>query len=290
MYADQKFIILTTLLALSFLPALAQSPADVLIDAATAHANANSINSYKYNYTEDWQTVDNDMNQAFPVIHTTEYEVSFINIFPFRRRVYIDRNPLDAPSVELENNRYEVESARIKAYTTTDLNKALLENNMFNFYPVFLKGYYTCQIIGEKKIDKRLTTVVDCKIRPGITVAPDSKAFLPGAITFWIDKQQPFFNRTHMVLNNQAGPYGPGTEVQIDWALIDGVWQHTATRIDFKNEQKSIYGGVIIDTFSHFKKVTSDGIFIPGFKFSVPLPEVIPGTEPTKPGSGGRSR
>jgi hypothetical protein len=291
MHIKKSHLLLFAIIALAISSAHAQAPqtapnpADALIDAAIANANAGSSNDYKYTYTEDWQTVDNDMNKAFPVTHTTEYEISYIDIVPFRRKVSIERYPLDAPSVELENKRYAAEQARINALAPADHLKALRDPAYLYFSPALLKGYYTCQITGQKTIDKRPTTVVDCKLRPEIIIAPNSRAFMPGAITFWIDKQQPFFNRTHMLLTADAGPFGKGTELLFQYNLVDGVWQHTSTRIDFKDLKNSVYGGVIIDTFSRFKKITSESTFAPGFKFTIPPPQPQPKPDPNASGS-----
>jgi hypothetical protein len=258
---------------LSLTAAASAQSADSLIKSAIAAANTNASNAYAYNFHENWATVSNDMTAQFPVTKSIQYDVTFIDTFPFRRKVGIDGYPLNDASIAIENARYEKAFADIRAMTPAERTKALEDQDALLFDPAVLASNYTCTITGHKTIDKRPSTVVDCAVNKHPLTHAAKSDFLPARLTFWIDVEHPFFHRTRMVLADNAGEYGPDTVVTIQWQLDGDVWHHTSTQIDFKNTKDHPYGGEIVDSFSNFKKFRSETTFVTRAKIAIPAPK-----------------
>gem|GEM_PF-1620831 len=264
-----------------------RTPAAVtkLINACIASAQANADNAYRYNFSEDWQTVSNDTNHASPITHSFQYDVTFIDTYPFRRKVGIDGYPLTAESAAIEQARYDREFTRIRALSPEQRIQALADRNALIFDPAQLATHYACRFNGSGKIAGEDNTIIECTLLPETIVAPpppprtkykryaplpEEKTTLPKSITFWVDRQHNFFHRTRMVLSSDMGDYGKDSIVTNDWSLIKDVWHQTSTRIEYNGTREHSGTGIIVDTYSNFRKFTSEVTFMPGTKVAPP--------------------
>jgi len=240
-------------------PAQTSKAAADLINAAVASAQANFVNDYSYNYEENWENITNDMSKAQPVQHAIEYEVKFIDGFPYRRMVFKDRGYLTPEASAQEEAQIQKEMAQVKAMTPEERKKSILlrKRNILAFSPAQLMAYYFCQVTGQSNIEHRASTDVECKQRTDISIPTQLQPYLPATYTFGIDTEQPFFATTRMYFDNDKAEFGKDSTEFVQWSLINGVWHHTSTRIEFKATKDRPYGGTVTDTFSKFVKSTS---------------------------------
>jgi len=292
-------------LSLSSGAGLAQAPrtASALIDASIANADANSRDALAYTFHEDDASVlagastdepkptlpgSKWIIQAFMVNAewrwSVQYDVIFVEGIPYRRVTGINGLRLPPEIAAWENERYNRMVATIHTLSPEQRQQQLrMPEGIAAIMtdPKQLTSLYGCKITGHEKVDKRPATVIQCKPRRDLPRS-DTAVRMSGPVTLWVDNQQPFFHRTRIVLDHTVDQYGTGTVVTFTWSLIDGVWHHTSTKLDWVGADKTTKNldiptpgapmnieqgsqGKQIDTFSNFKKFrTESRMLIPG--------------------------
>ncbi len=258
-FAIQLVVMIALVTLPQAVPAQTSKAAADLINAAVASAQANFVNDFSYNYEENWANISNDMADKSLKSHSIEYQVTFIDGFPYRRMVFKDRGYLTPEASAQEEAQIQKEMAQVKAMTPEERKKSiqLRRRTILVFNPAQLMAYYFCQVTGQSNIEHRASTDVECKQRTDISIPQQLKELLPATYNFGIDNEQPFFATTRMYFDSDKAEFGKDSTELVQWSLINGVWHHTSTRIEFKKTTERPYGGIVTDTFSKFVKSTS---------------------------------
>jgi hypothetical protein len=295
-----KLYTCVVLLAASMGPTLcvAQGPqnASTLIDAAISNADTNSKEALRYTFHEEESNVVPDMGRpptprlpgtqwSIPVyMVNSEYrwsierDILFVEAVPYRRVTGINGQKLPPDIAALESEKYDRAVTAIHALSAQQ-RQQYLSTTSLNFDPRSLNDSYTCRLTGHEKIDKRPATVIQCKPVRACQKSDESRQF-HGKVTLWIDKEQPFFHRTSVVLDRPINQYGVGTTVTDTWKLIDGVWHETSMEVswigvdtitknlDFPEQgrpsstMEQTSRGTTISTYSNFKKFVAKSTII----------------------------
>ena len=201
-----------------------------------------------------------------------QYDIVFIEGFPYRRVVGMDHKPLKPESVAAESKRFDAAVAGVHELSTQQRLRLVNNGNALMVDPKQLNSQYNCKITGHQKIQKRPATVVECKLRTDLPEPADTaSAPISKDIKLWIDDQQPFFVQTRAVLNHVDKGRKLNT-LTVQWSLIDGVWHQTFTEVDWVSTVGPETRGKITDTFSDFKRFRTESTILPGFLPVVPLP------------------
>ena len=201
-----------------------------------------------------------------------QYDIVFIEGFPYRRVVGMDHKPLKPESVAAESKRFDAAVAGVHELSTQQRLRMVNNGNALMVDPKQLNSQYNCKITGHQKIQKRPATVVECKLRTDLPESADTaSAPISKDIKLWIDDQQPFFVQTRAVLNHVDKGRKLNT-LTVQWSLIDGVWHQTFTEVDWVSTVGPETRGKITDTFSDFKRFRTESTILPGFLPVVPLP------------------
>jgi len=293
---------------------LAQSSktASALIEAGIANADANAKEAFSYTFHENDANFLADVSSEPPrpvlpegkwtvpvaMVNaeyrwSVQYDVLFVEGIPYRRITGINGQRPPPEVAAWESERYDRAVAAIHALSAEQREQRLRAPEgrvSIMTDPKQLLTLYSCKITGHEKVEKRPATVVRCRPRHDLPQT-DMAVRVGGNVTLWVDDQQPFFHRTQLVLDRTVDQYGAGTSVTFTWSLIDGVWHHTSTELDWVGAEKTtknvdtpmpgpqmnleqVNQGKVIDTFSNFKKFRIESrILLPGSSPSVPPPQ-----------------
>jgi hypothetical protein len=277
---------------------VAQNPqnASALIDAAISNADTNSKEALRYTFHEEESNIVPDMGRTpTPTVPGTQWpipvymvnaqyrwsiqrDVLFIEDVPYRRVTGINGQKLPPNIAALESEKYDRAVTAIHALSTQQ-RQQYLSTTSLNFDPRSLNDSYTCKLTGHEKVDKRPATVIQCK---PIRECPKSHESdqIHGQVTLWIDKEQPFFHRTSVVLDCPINQYGVGTTVTDTWSLMDGVWHEASMEVSWigvdtitknldipqpgrpSSTMEQTGRGTTISTYSNFKKFVAKSTII----------------------------
>jgi hypothetical protein len=199
-----------------------------------------------------------------------QYDIVFIEGFPYRRVIGMDHKPLTPESAAAESKRYDAAVAGIHEMSQQQRLQMVKRVNALMIDPKQLSSQYDCKITGHQKIQKRPATVVECRLRADLP-ADTTTELISKDIKLWIDDQQPFFVQTRAVLNHVDKGQKLNT-LTVQWSQIDGVWHQTSSTVDWVSTVGPETRGKIVDTFSDFKKFRTKATILPGFLPVVPLP------------------
>jgi hypothetical protein len=302
----RRFVSIATLTALALsrtVFAQTQPDAATLINSSIANADQNAKDALAYtfheNYVSSTETSANGTGisggaisggagatrsvAGSPTSVTTanngggdgefsiQYDIVFIEGFPYRRVISMDHKPLTPDSAAAESKRYDDAVAGIHEMSEQQRLKMVRKVNALMVDPKQLSTQYDCKVNGHQKIQKRPATIVECKLRADLPAPADSTELVSKDIKLWIDDQQPFFVQTRAVLNHVDKGRKLNT-LTVQWGLIDGVWHQTSSTVDWVSTVGPETRGKIVDTFSDFKKFRTEATILPGFLPVVPLP------------------
>ena len=281
--------------------ALAQNQPDAaaLINTSIANAEQNAKTAFAYTFQENYHvttkkssegsglsramniktgavsvqtSVANADNGGVDDDWSIQYDVLFIEGIPYRRLISTDHKPLTPEVAASESKRYDATVASIHEMSPRQRLQMLKNDNTLMIDPTQLTSQYDCKIDGHQKVRKRPATVVQCRLRADAPAPTDATAApISNNIKLWVDDQQPFFVRTHAVLNH-IDKSRKLTNLTVDWSLIDGVWHQTSTELDWVSTSGTTTRGTIVDVFSDFKKFRTEAKLLHGYTAVVPLP------------------